>query len=101
MRPLRTFTIEPSLPTELVPLLEIAHNLWWSWHGDAVGLFRRLAPEEWEALYHNPVAMLGRADQERLARMAHQQVQQPEFEVGEPGGRSAFEDHQPAGRVQA
>ena len=66
MRPLRTFTIEPSLPHELSPLVELAHNLWWSWHGDAQDLFRRLDPEGWEQGYHNPVAMLGRIDQQRL-----------------------------------
>jgi starch phosphorylase len=70
MRPLRTFTIEPSLPTELSPLLEIAHNLWWAWHGDAQDLFRRLDPAGWEDAYHNPVAMLGRISQERLAAFA-------------------------------
>ncbi|MDY6912925.1 MAG: alpha-glucan family phosphorylase [Planctomycetota bacterium] len=70
MRPLRTFTIEPSMPDELSPLIEIAYNLWWSWHGDAQDLFRRLDPKGWEGSYHNPVAMLGRIDQKRLAQMA-------------------------------
>ncbi len=66
MRPLRTFNIEPSLPPQLQPLLEIAHNLWWCWHGDALELFRRLDPDQWEACYHNPVDLLGRISQERL-----------------------------------
>ena len=70
MRPLRTFTIEPSLPDELAPLLEIANNVCWSWHGAAVNLFRRLDAELWEETYHNPVAMLGRIDQERLEKTA-------------------------------
>jgi glucan phosphorylase len=70
MRPLRTFTIEPSLPAELAPLLELAHNLWWCWNGDALDLFRRLDPESWETSYHNPVAMLGRMDQHRLMQVA-------------------------------
>ena len=70
MRPLRTFTIEPSLPEGLNPLLEIAYNLRWSWQGDAINLFRRLDPDGWEDTYHNPVAMLGRIDQDRLMEMA-------------------------------
>ena len=70
MRPLRTFTIEPSLPQELAPLLELAHNLWWCWNGDALDLFRRLDPAGWEECYHNPVAMLGRMDQQRLLDIA-------------------------------
>src|SRR3972149_3933337 len=70
MRPLRTFTVEPSLPEVLMPLLEIAHNLWWSWHGHAQALFRRLDPVAWEDCYHNAVAMLGRIDQQRLMDMS-------------------------------
>ncbi len=70
MRPLRTFTVEPSLPDNLSPLLEIAYNLRWSWDGNAQDLFRRLDPEGWEQYYHNPVAMLGRIDQSRLLDMA-------------------------------
>ncbi len=70
MRPLRTFTIRPSLPEQLTNLLEIANNIWWSWHGDAQDLFRRLDPKGWEEAYHNPIAMLGRIDQERLEKMA-------------------------------
>lgn len=70
MRPLRTFTIAPSLPEPLTPLLEIAYNLWLSWHGNARDLFRRLDNDQWEASYHNPVAMLGRIDQQRLLEMA-------------------------------
>ncbi len=70
MRPLRTFTIAPSLPDKLKPLLDIAHNLWVSWHGEARDLFRRLDSDGWEAVYHNPVALLGRIDQQRLEEMA-------------------------------
>ena len=70
MRPLRTFTITPSLPESLAPLLEIAHNLWLFWHGDARDVFRRLDHDGWEEVYHNPVALLGRIDQDRLMEMA-------------------------------
>ncbi|MFP4356555.1 MAG: alpha-glucan family phosphorylase [Phycisphaerae bacterium] len=70
MRPLRTFTIEPALPEALEPLLEIARNLWWCWHGEALNLFRRLDADLWEECYHNPVAMLGRIDQGRLNAVA-------------------------------
>ncbi|MBS3733957.1 MAG: alpha-glucan family phosphorylase [Phycisphaerae bacterium] len=70
MRPLRTFTIEPSLPPQLQPLLEIAYNLWWCWHGDALELFRRLDPDTWEACQHNCVDLLGRVSQQRLEEMA-------------------------------
>lgn len=70
MRPLRTFTVEPSLPEELAPLRDIARNLWWAWHGEAQNLFRRLDPNSWERSNHNPTAMLGEVSQERLLTMA-------------------------------
>ena len=70
MRPLRTFKIEPSLPEELTPLMEIADNLWWCWHPEALELFRRLDPKKWEQCYHNPHAMLGIVSQETLRQAA-------------------------------
>ncbi len=70
MRPLRTFNVEPALPDVLQPLHELAYNLWWCWNGDAQDLFRRLDASLWEQVYHNPVAMLGRIDQGRLAAAA-------------------------------
>jgi len=70
MRPLRSFTVQPSLPPKLAPLLKIAHNLRWTWHGAVRDLFRRLDSAGWESCYHNPVAMLGQVDQSRLERMA-------------------------------
>ena len=70
MRPLRTFTIEPSVPEQLGPLQELAYNLWWCWHGEALDLFRRLDPKGWEDTGHNPVAVLGRISQDRLLEVA-------------------------------
>lgn len=66
MRPLRTFTVKPNLPDALEPLIEIAHNLWWSWNGNAQDIFRRLDPMAWERSNHNPVAVLGEVSQSRL-----------------------------------
>lgn len=63
---IRTFEVVPSLPEPLRPLLEIARNLWWSWHPEAVDLFTRLDRQLWTATNHNPVKMLGICPQERL-----------------------------------
>ncbi len=71
MRPLRTFAIESSLPKALAPLAEIAYNLWWSWEGEGLDIFRRLDPQAWEDCYHNPVALLGKVSQQRLTEMAN------------------------------
>ncbi|MCD4824754.1 MAG: alpha-glucan family phosphorylase [Phycisphaerae bacterium] len=71
MRPLRTFTVEPDLPEALIPLRELAQNLWWYWHGEAQNIFRRLDRQAWEECNHNPVALLGTISQDRLAKMAN------------------------------
>src|SRR3954463_11260192 len=67
---LRTFQVFPDIPAPLMPLLEIARNLWWVWHPDAVELFRRLDRKLWEDVYHNPVKMLGATSQATLATAA-------------------------------
>jgi len=66
----RTFQVFPDVPASLQPLLEMAHNLWWVWNPEAVDLFRRLDRELWEAVYHNPVKLLGMIQQEKLAAAA-------------------------------
>jgi starch phosphorylase len=67
---IRTFQVFPDIPTDLAPLLELAHNLWWVWHPDAVELFRRLDRELWDTVYHNPVKLLGTISQKVLAEAA-------------------------------
>jgi glycogen phosphorylase len=51
-------------------LLELAKNLWWIWHPDAVELFRRLDRKLWEEVHHNPVKLLGTIEQSKLATAA-------------------------------
>ncbi|MEI6407941.1 MAG: alpha-glucan family phosphorylase [Bacteroidota bacterium] len=55
---LKRIFIEPKLPQGLSTLTELAHNLWWSWHHDAIALFKSIDPEQFEALNYNPVALL-------------------------------------------
>ena len=64
---IRTFQVFPDLPESLKPLNELAGNLWWMWHPDAIELFRRLDRKLWDDVYHNPVKMLGAIEQEKLA----------------------------------
>ena len=70
MRPITTFTITPSLPSQLERLRDLAYNIWWAWHMDAIDLFRRLDRDLWESTGHNPVLMLGTIEQEKLQRAA-------------------------------
>jgi starch phosphorylase len=64
---IRTFQVFPDVPAALQPLLELANNLWWVWHPDAVELFRRLDRQLWDDVYHNPVKLLGVIDQTKLS----------------------------------
>ena len=70
MNHIRTYTVTPSLPAPLLRLRELAYNLWWSWNGDAFELFRRLDPDLWDAVKHNPVRLLSQLDQRRLQQAA-------------------------------
>jgi len=56
---IRTFQVFPDVPEALKPLLELAHNLWWVWHPDAVELFHRLDRKLWDEVGHNAVKLLG------------------------------------------
>lgn len=67
---IQSFRVVPYLPEPLRPLLEIAHNLWWTWNYDAINLFAKLDRELWEECHHNPVKMLGTVGQDRLDRAA-------------------------------
>ncbi len=62
--------VHPALPERIAWLNEIARNVWSAWSPEAGDLFSRLDPEAWEALGHNPVALLRQMPQERLDRLA-------------------------------
>jgi len=56
MKPIRVFTVVPSLPVPIEGLRLIAYNLRWAWSHEAIELFRRLDSDLWEAFGHNPEA---------------------------------------------
>jgi glycogen phosphorylase len=70
MRPSLNFQVKPDLPEALKPLEELATNLWFSWHAEAVELFQRLDRGLWSRVNHNPVALLNQVGQERLRALA-------------------------------
>ncbi len=57
-------------PERLLRLRELAYNLWWSWHPEAQDLYRRIDPELWELVYHNPVDFLRDVRQRKLDEAA-------------------------------
>lgn len=66
MSEIKLFNVIPSLPDELKHLGEIAHNMAFAWHPQAVKLFQRVDRQLWEETRHNPVLVLGRVSQERV-----------------------------------
>jgi len=98
MKPIRTFSVIPSLPPAIEGLRDIAYNLHWAWSHDSIELFRRLDSDLWETSGHNPVLMLGTIGQEKLevaagddAFLAHLQRVFANLESYLQGGRSWFE----------
>src|SRR5262245_1543476 len=69
IRPIRTFTVSPSLPPELEGQRALVYNLRWAWNHDAIELFR-WDRDLWEQSGHNPALMLGTIDQRTLQAAA-------------------------------
>jgi len=70
MDQLQIFKVYPFIPQNLVFLDYLSKNLWWCWNYDAVELFRRINPEQWETKKRNPVAFLASISQRRLEELA-------------------------------
>ncbi len=58
------------LPKRLERLGELAYNLWWTWHPEAMRLFGRLDYDLWERLGHNPIRLLREIGRPRLNQAA-------------------------------
>lgn len=71
MKALHTIDVQPHVPERLNDLLMVAYDLWWTWNPQAIQLFRRMDSDLWETSGHNPVAMLGAMQQERLEELQH------------------------------
>ncbi|MBG0832239.1 alpha-glucan family phosphorylase [Planomonospora sp. ID67723] len=70
MRAIRRFTVRTVLPSELASLGELVQNLRWSWHPETLDLFAEVDPVTWERVGHDPVALLGAVEPERLRELA-------------------------------
>jgi starch phosphorylase len=81
-RPGTAFPLEviPRIPPELARLEELANNLWFSWDRSTRALFARLDPVLWEAVGHNPKAVLRGVDQRKLDAAAKDPVYLHDFD---------------------
>jgi len=48
----------PHVPEQISGLVDLAYNLWWSWHPEARMLFKQINQQAWKKSVHNPVLML-------------------------------------------
>lgn len=78
------------IPERIIRLVEIAYNLWWSWHPEAQELFKRIDAKLWEDVYHNPVLFLRQVRQASLDEAASD----PEFIRAYHDILTAFDEYQ-------
>lgn len=62
----RGVTVKSTLPPRLDRLSELAHNIWWSWNGEATKLFKDMDPVLWKECGQNPVSLLEGLNFEKL-----------------------------------
>ncbi len=78
------------IPDRIIRLVEIAYNLWWSWHPEAQDIFRRIDARLWEDVYHNPVLFLREVRQFSLNDAAND----PDFIRAYHNVLTAFDEYQ-------
>jgi starch phosphorylase len=69
MKDIVVYTVIPSLPERLLPLMDLAKNLWFSWNLEVIDLFRSIDQNLWEETHHNPLAILGRLGKDRIQEL--------------------------------
>ncbi|NTW92556.1 MAG: glycosyltransferase family 1 protein, partial [Methanoregulaceae archaeon] len=58
------------IPGRINGLVDLAYNLWWSWHPEARILFKQINQQAWKESIHNPVKMLQMIPERFLQRVA-------------------------------
>lgn len=92
VKPIATVNVTPRLPEPIARLHDLAYNMRFAWDHETIALFRRLDPELWETVYHNPVRMIGMVSQERLKEA----VNDPAFMVSFERTLQAYDDYMAA-----
>jgi len=69
MAKVHIFEVKPNIPDKLSRLNFLAYNLLWCWDHQIRDLFRRMDPDLWEEVYHNPIKLLGRISQRKYREL--------------------------------
>ena len=67
-------SLRAKFPSRIEQLVDLAHNLWWSWHQNARDLFEMFDYPLWRSTGHNPVRMLLEVTPERIKEVAKDPV---------------------------
>jgi glycogen phosphorylase len=67
---LKNFYVKPIVPEALKPLYDISYNMWSTWDKEAERLFRRINPELFRSVKHNPVAFLHELSPEDMEKLS-------------------------------
>ncbi|MFH2092778.1 MAG: alpha-glucan family phosphorylase [Pseudomonadota bacterium] len=70
MDKMQIYKVYPAIPEPLSFLDYLARNLWWCWNPEAIDLFQRIHPTQWEAIGKNPVAFLSHISQRRFDELS-------------------------------
>jgi starch phosphorylase len=70
MQPLRRYSVVPKLPEKLMPLWDLAYNIWYAWTHDIADLFRGIDQPLWQECEDNPVRFLNLLPQPVLEELA-------------------------------
>jgi starch phosphorylase len=96
------FALASKIPERIIRLEELAHNIWWSWHPRAQGLFRSLDYPLWRANNNNPVKLLYQSAPELLRKAAEDpgylnnyDAVMREFDAEMGNAESWFSTHRP------
>ena len=65
-----TVFIKRQLPKRLVRLEEVAMNLWWCWHQDAIEMFESIDKDLWKAVNGNPLLLLDKIPLKKYRELA-------------------------------
>jgi starch phosphorylase len=68
--PIKIIDVIPKIPEPILPLRELAGNMWFAWNYEAQELFRRINPDLWEDTHKNPVELLFHLRQDDLESLA-------------------------------
>ncbi len=70
MEEMQIYKVYPAIPEPLSFLDYLSRNLWWCWDQEAIELFYRINPVQWEKIGKNPVAFLSHISQRRFEALS-------------------------------